>query len=299
MTSFGVHLRGPDPDPQAFGELCGKVEEWGFDSVWLADGLTRGMLDPLAALSYAAASTSRVKLGTCIYVVPVRHPLVTAKLTASLDRLSDGRFILGVGVGWREDEFTATGVPFERRGEVADECLNIIIQAWTNGTVDHQGSFYKISGIKMSLQPAQRPRPQVWVGGNGKPAALRAAKFGDYWIPTDYSVEEYKKGRVLLSEASTQANRSGDLPKLASHLLVIIDKDRHVAHELAKNVASSLNEKFEDLREWAIVGDPDEVKRRIDEYNSLGVDYHVLNFATKVRDEERIKLFADTVLRSF
>ena len=99
MTSFGVHLPGFSEDPRKFGELCRKVEDWGFDSIWLADGLTRNTVEPLPALAYASAFTHRVKLGTCIYVVPVRHPLVTAKLTSTLDRVSGGRFILGVGVG--------------------------------------------------------------------------------------------------------------------------------------------------------------------------------------------------------
>jgi probable F420-dependent oxidoreductase len=197
LTSFGVHLPGFSESPRKFGELCRKVEEWGFDSVWLADGLTRSTVEPLPALAYASAFTRRVKLGTSIYVLPVRHPVVTAKLTSTLDRTSEGRFILGVGVGWREDEFKATGIPFEQRGKVTDECLQIIRQAWEAGKVDFKGNFYDISGVNMEYQPVQKPRPQLWIGGNGFPAITRAARFGDYWIPrTTHSVSTRKVSRA-------------------------------------------------------------------------------------------------------
>jgi probable F420-dependent oxidoreductase len=299
LTKFGVHLSGAVDAPREFGELCSKVEEWGFDSVWLADGLTRGMPEPFPLLACASTFTTRIRLGTRIYVLPVRHPLVTAKLSATLDRLSGGRLVLGIGVGWKEDEFRAIGIPFSKRGRVADECLQVLRQAWSGGTVSFQGEFFNIAGVRMDLQPEQKPHPPIWVGGNGKTAALRAARFADYWIPTDYSVEEYELGRMLLTHACSTVNRNPNDIKTASHLIAIIDQNKHEATYLAKGVADSLNEKVEELRKWAIVGDPKEVARRLDEYNAAGVIYHVLNFATKVRDEERIELFAREILPSF
>jgi len=299
MTKFGVHLRGSVNDPHDFSEQCSKVEELGFDSVWLADGLTRGMPEPFELLSCASMSTTRIKLGTCVYVLPVRHPLVTAKLSATLDQLSGGRFIFGVGVGWKEEEFQAVGVPFSKRGRVADECLQVLLQAWTGNVIDYHGDFFQIKGVRMELGPEQKPHPPIWVGGNGRAAALRAARFADCWIPTDYTVEEYEKGRVLLRQACRGINRDPNELKTASHLMVIIDRNQHEADRLAKEVADSLNEKVEELKKWTIVGDPKEVARRLNEYNTVGVSYHVLNFATKVRDEERIQMFAREVLPSF
>ncbi|MGD0177432.1 MAG: LLM class flavin-dependent oxidoreductase [Candidatus Bathyarchaeia archaeon] len=299
MASFGVHLSGFSEDPRRFGELCGKVEEWGFDSVWLADGLTRNTAEPLPALAYASAFTHRVKLGTCIYVIPIRHPLVTAKLASTLDRASKGRFILGVGVGWKEDEFKATGVPFEQRGKVTDECLQIICQAWETGHVEFKGDFYNIPEVKMEFQPAQKPRPQLWIGGNGSQAMTRATRFGDYWIPTDYTIDEYKQGVPRLAKACKRFGRDSGQVKVASHLMVIVDKDRNKAESSAKNVADSLHTELDELKEWAIVGDTKNVTNRIEAYNAAGVEYHVLNFGTKVRDEAGIELFARNVLPSF
>lgn len=271
----------------------------GFDSVWLADGLTRAVPEPFPLLACAATATTRIKLGTCIYVIPIRHPLITAKLSATLDRLSKGRHILGIWVGWREDEFTATGIPFSKRGLITDECLEVIRQAWTDGNVNFQGEFFKISGVKMDLRPEQKPHPPIWVGGNGMAAALRAARFGDAWIPTDYSIEEYKEAATLLKKACEKTKRNPSSLKMASHLMVILDQNKREADELARKVADSLHESVEDLKKWVIVGDPKEVARRLDEYNTAGVSYHVLNFATKVRDEKRIELFARELLPSF
>jgi probable F420-dependent oxidoreductase len=295
LISFGVHVNGSPENLQAFGELCRKIEDWGFDSIWLADGLTRNMLDPIPLLAHAASFTTRVKLGTCVYIVPLRNPLVTAKLTATLDRLSGGRLILGVGVGWRDDEFKAMGVPFEKRGQVADECLEILRQAWTTGTVNFQGEFFNIAGIRMELRPEQKPHPPIWVGGNEKSAAIRAARFSDFWIPTDYSVDEYRKGKSVLMNACKKISRDPESVKLASHLMMILDKSKSTAEAMAENVATSLHEKYDEFRRWAIVGDPSEVIRRINEYVEAGVDYHVLNFATKVRSEEQMELFAREV----
>ncbi len=299
MTSFGVHLSGFMEDPRRFGELCRRVEEWGFDSVWLADGLTMNAVEPMPALAYASAFTQRVKLGTCIYVVPVRHPLVTAKLTAAVDRVSGGRFILGVGVGWREDEFKATGISFEQRGKVTDDCLQIICQAWESGRVDFKGAFYEISGVKMEFQPTQKPRPQIWVGGNGVQAITRAVRFGDYWIPTDYTLEEYKQGVPRLKEACKRFARGLTQVSVASHLMVIVDRNRNQTELMAKNVAESLHTEVEELKGWALVGDPADVAKRVEAYNETGVSYHVLNFGTKVRDEAKIELFAKEVLPRF
>lgn len=299
LTSFGVHLSGSIEDAKRFGELCGKVEEWGFDSIWLADGLTRDTVEPLPALAFAAAFTHRVKLGTCIYVIPVRHPLATAKLTSTVDRASKGRFILGVGVGWKEDEFKATGIPFKQRGKVTDECLQVIRQAWETGHVDFKGDFYKITGVKMDFQPEQRPRPQIWIGGNGSQAITRAARFGDYWIPTDYTIDEYRQGVPRLTEACERFGRAAGPVKVASHLMVIIRRSKNQAELEAKKVANSYHTKMDDLEEWAIVGDTKDVASRIEAYNAAGVEYHVLNFGTKVKDEAGIELFARDILPSF
>jgi probable F420-dependent oxidoreductase len=299
MVSFGVHVATFPDDPRKFGELCKKIEDLGFSSVWLADGLTRNIIDPLPGLAYASAFTGHVKVGTCIYVIPVRHPFITAKLAATVDRLSGGRFILGVGVGWKEEEFQASGLPFAKRGAITDECLHIIQQVWEKGEVNFQGDFYTLSGVKMQLRPTQKPCPPIWVGGNGLHAATRAARFGDCWVPTDYTVEEYEKNVSDYKKACARFSRSPESVNVASHLMLIIDKDRGKADLAARAVGESMHTTLEEVKEWAIVGDPTEVVRRIEAYNSAGVNYHVFNFAGKDRDDGGLGIFARDVLPSF
>ena len=299
MVPFGVHIAALPDDPRNFGQLCKKIEDLDFDSVWLADGLTRNMIDPLPGLAYASAFTEYVKVGTCVYVIPVRHPLITAKLAATVDRLSGGRFILGVGVGWKEEEFEASGLPFAKRGAITDECLQIIGQAWERGEVNFQGNFYALSGVKTQFGPTRKPRPPIWVGGNGRQAATRAARFGDYWIPTDYMVEEYEKNVGDYKKACARFSRSPGSVNVASHLMLIIDKDQGKAEMAAKAVGESMRTTLEDVKRWAIVGDPTEVVRRIEAYNVAGVTYHVFNFATKDRDYAGLEIFARDVLPSF
>lgn len=213
--------------------------------------------------------------------------------------MSRGRFILGAGVGWKEEEFTASGVPFERRGEVTDECLQIMQQAWEGGEISFHGKFYKLSGVGMHLRPTQKPRPPVWVGGNRRLAAARAARFGDYWIPTDYTVQEYEKNIGVYKEACARFSTSLDRVNVASHLMLIIDKDKVAADAVAKQAGESMHYSPKEVKEWAIVGDPAEVVRRIEAYNAVGVNYHVFNFASKVHDDAGIELFARDILPSF
>jgi alkanesulfonate monooxygenase SsuD/methylene tetrahydromethanopterin reductase-like flavin-dependent oxidoreductase (luciferase family) len=165
--------------------------------------------------------------------------------------------------------------------------------------VDFKGAFFEISGVKMEFQPLQKPRPRMWIGGNGAQAITRAARFVDCWIPTDYTLDEYKKGVPQLRAACKRFDRDPTQVDIASHLLTIIDRSKSEAELMAKNVAESLHTKVDELKEWSLVGDVAEVVKRIEAYTDAGVAYHVLNFGTKVRDEAKIELFAREVLPSF
>jgi alkanesulfonate monooxygenase SsuD/methylene tetrahydromethanopterin reductase-like flavin-dependent oxidoreductase (luciferase family) len=151
----------------------------------------------------------------------------------------------------------------------------------------------------MQLRPTRKTCPPIWVGGNGRQAATRAAKLGECWIPTDYTVEEYEKNVGDYKKACVRFSRSPESVNVASHLMLIIDKDRGRADMAAKAVGESMHSTLEEVKQWAIVGDPTEVVRRIEAYNSVGVNYHVFNFATTDRDGAGIEFFARDVLPSF
>jgi probable F420-dependent oxidoreductase len=141
-------------------------------------------LDQLATLAFLAARTERLRLLTSVMVVPPRHPVLTAKMLATIDVLSAGRLIVGCGVGWLKEEFDAVGAPdFAERGRVTDEYLDAFKVLWTEDAPAYCGRHVQFENIMFSPKPAQKPHPPIWIGGEGKLAMQRAVRVGDGWYP--------------------------------------------------------------------------------------------------------------------
>ena len=212
FVKFGVTLRGVHP--REYPGLAAAAEQHGFESVWVpdhiffpavipatfpytADGTVpvdprAPIYDPLLVLASIASATSRVRLGTNVYILPLRHPVVTAHSVATLDQLSGGRAILGVGAGWLEDEFTVLSQPFSQRGRRTDECIALIRELWSGDVVERAGGSYPLPSVVSQPKPVQRsaadggPAVPVLVGGASKAAVRRAARLGDGWMqPAD------------------------------------------------------------------------------------------------------------------
>lgn len=180
-------------DPAPIVELAVEAEERGFDSVWVNHHVlnvgyieerldTRPYHDALTVLTWAAARTERVKLGTSVLVLPYLHPMVLAKAIATLDQLSGGRVICGVGVGSLPEENAILGVDYSDRGAFGDEAIEVMQALWSGPVADHDGSHYSFDGLKTGPQPLQSPLP-LWIGGSGAPARRRAARYGHGWHP--------------------------------------------------------------------------------------------------------------------
>jgi probable F420-dependent oxidoreductase len=197
---------GPMASPEAVRALAQQAEAVGFDSVWVPDHIVAPrrvtsfypyaadgtspfdpdlpFYDPLAVLTFLASCTERVRLGTHVLIVPYRHPVVTAKILATLDVLSGGRLIVGAGVGWMAEEFRALGAPpFEARGAVTDEYLRLFKALWTEEAPHVMGQYVQVSDIGFQPKPVQQPHPPIWIGGHTGPALRRAAALGDGWMP--------------------------------------------------------------------------------------------------------------------
>jgi probable F420-dependent oxidoreductase len=175
------------------GEMAGALEAAGFDAgyvtdhpfppdAWLAAG-GHHALDPFVALAVAAAATRRLRLHTNCLVLPYRNPFLTAKAVASLDAVSGGRVILGVAAGYLEAEYRALGADFERRNELADDALIAMKRAWSGASVQFDGHGGRAIGNTMLPTPVQSPHPPIWVGGNSRRAARRAAEHAQGWSP--------------------------------------------------------------------------------------------------------------------
>jgi probable F420-dependent oxidoreductase len=195
------------------GEHVVLFEEYASSYPYAADGRIpspsgSGLLEPMVTLSYLAACTKTVRLGTAMLLLPQRNPVYVAKEVSSLDWLSGGRVDLGVGVGWLKEEFEALGVPWERRGVRTDEYLEVLRTLWCDDTSSFDGETFHLPECEMFPKPVQRPHPPIHIGGETDAALRRAALTGQGWHTFNRSPEELAAGVGRLDELLEAAGRS-------------------------------------------------------------------------------------------
>jgi probable F420-dependent oxidoreductase len=218
---FAVGI-GPTVDPKRIRTISTTAERLGFATIWAPEHVVlleqyaskypyssgqfpapvdTPIADPFTTLAYAAAYTSRIRLGTGICLVPEHNPLVLAKTAATLDRLSGGRFILGAGVGWLAEEFQALAISFDRRAQRTREYIDVMRKLWTEPRSSHQGEFVNFSNVLSYPKPVGNGVP-VWFGGESGPALRRVAQYGDGWLGfnllPDQAAEKIRRIEELL-----------------------------------------------------------------------------------------------------
>jgi probable F420-dependent oxidoreductase len=208
---------GFEATPEAIIAAAVKAEELGFDAVFVNDHIVvdntprsapwTNTYDPFVALSFIAARTTRIDFGISVLIVPYRNPIATAKMLATLDRMSSGRLIAGIGVGWNEAEFQALGVPFHERGARTTEYLRIWQACWAPDTVSFDGRFFAFSDMHVSPKPSRQPHPPIWVGGLSDAGLRRAAAFAEVWQPTPMPVAELMERQTFLRQACDRIGR--------------------------------------------------------------------------------------------
>ncbi len=174
-------------------------------------------VDPLIAISFAAAVTERIRFGTGVNILTQANPLYLAKQASSIDHLSGGRLMLGLGVGWLKEEFDALGVPFERRGARADEYLDAMRQAWTGDTVDHRGDFVDWTGFRMLPRPTQEPGVPIIVGGTTDAAIRRVVARGDGWYMIHKDLDHFDDNLARLRAECDRQERDVDEIELTAY----------------------------------------------------------------------------------
>ena len=208
--------------------LARKAEELGFESCWVPEhtivpvqtdskygGTPDGsfppsmddMADPLIALAKASAVTSDIKLGTSVSLVPEHNPLLMAKQIATLDHLSNGRFIYGIGAGWLKEETEIMGGDFEHRWGQSREAVMAMKELWTKDEAEFHGRFYDFPPVKCSPKPLQKPHPPVYLGGSAARVFQRVVAYGDGWMPVRVNPEQVRAGRATLDELAAAAGR--------------------------------------------------------------------------------------------
>jgi len=189
--------------PELIADFGRIVEERGFHSIWVPEhvvffrdyasqypysddgkipGNPNGVMEPLTALTFVAAHTERIRLGTGVCLVPQRNPIYTAKQVADVDYLSNGRLDFGIGIGWLREEFGALGVPWERRADRTRECIAVMKTLWCDEISSFKGEFYDLPECMQNPKPVQRPHPPLYFGGESEPALRRVAELGQGWF---------------------------------------------------------------------------------------------------------------------
>ena len=223
---FGINF-GPCADPDAAVRVARAAEAADFESVWTGEHVVlpdpqappspsppqTPFLDPAVALSYVAAHTTTLRLGTGIIILPQRNPVVLAKELTSVDRLSKGRLIFGLGAGCLKPEFQALGAPFADRGKRTDEYIEAMVALWTQDKPEYKGEYVSFGGIQAQPRPFQKPHPPIVVGGMSPSALRRAARYGNGWYGFALDLDATRRAIEGLS-AAEQRGRPDALGKL-------------------------------------------------------------------------------------
>ena len=286
-----IALRLPDHRPEAGAEFASAAavtelalaaEAAGFDAVFVTDHPIPSpdfqrvgghhSFDPFVTLAFVAGVTSRLRLLTFLVVLAYRSPFVTAKAAATLDVLSDGRLILGVGSGYMREEFAALGVDFGERNDLVDEAIDVMKKAWTGTPVVHQGRHFTADGNVALPVPVQQPHPPIWVGGNAPRAIRRAAERGDGWMPLAASPERAAVVRTTPMHDLDDLKRSLDTAR---------------EHAAAVGRTKPLDVAFMPLgREtYTAVAEPARIVDGAAELAALGVTYFTMQFPVATRAE--------------
>ncbi len=289
---FGVPSRGPLASLENIVALAQKGEELGFDIITVSDHIvvpndidsiypysetgeftssqSGEYMEQLTTIAYLAGVTSRIKLLTSVMVLPHRSPVLTAKMLATIDVLSQGRLIVGCGVGWMEEEFEAIGAPpYAERGAVGNEYLRVFRELWTSDDPSFDGEYASFSNIAFAPKPVQQPHPPLWIGGESPPALRRAGQLGDAWYPICSNpqfpvgtLEQFADYQARVRRHAERAGRDSDELDFAYSV----------------NWFDDAQEQIVEGERRILTGSPTQVAADIDALEDLGVNHLMLNF---------------------
>lgn len=269
-------------------ELGKTAEALGFDSVWASDHVvipdsaagrfTEIFYDPLTTLSAIASVTREIMIGTSVIILPYRNPVVLAKSLATLDCLSGGRLVFGVAAGWLKEEFDALNVPFENRGELTDEYLEVISELWMKDRPFYRGKWFNFSDISFLPKPLQKPRPAIWIGGSSGKVLERVARYGDRWHPTWLNPDQVagKAGR-LREIAKSNGRNPREIGISVRNRIYLQGPGNYEAAKPAEHDSM-----------FVFKGTFEEIRKQIEQYRKAGVDYLVFDPAA-VNDEDNLR----------
>lgn len=286
---------GVPASKKAISDFCKLAEQLMFDSVWTTDHLavSRKYADPygnifesLVTLTFAAAATQHIKLGTSIIVLPMRDPILFAKQVASADALSDGRMILGLGAGWMEDEFATFKSNYSERGKIMDEQIRLLRVLWTEDEPRFDGRFFRVTDAVTLPKPVQKNGPPIWIGGSSSAALRRVARLGDGWHPVGLSPDEIVAGKRTL-ESFTKGDRD---------IVITARLPVEISESAPTTYAQSSGEQA-----YMLGGSRQQIVKELEAFREAGLDHLVCFFGNKPYEfvDSQARQFAKDIIPSF
>jgi probable F420-dependent oxidoreductase len=287
-VSFGAFL-SPHPAKEQF-ELVRRVEALGFDSVWCGDHISFNLplYESLTLLASYVPITERIKLGSAVYLLALRPPAVAAKVTSTLDALSGGRLIFGVGVGGENPrEFAAVGVPHRERGARVTEAIDVVRALWRDTPATFKGRFTEFEGVSIDPKPVQPGGPPIWIGGRSDAALARAGRQGDGWVSYVVTAERYAQSLDKIRAAAHAAGRPLDGFATAHLTFITVGRDFESARDKWVNRLSlRYAQDFGPLAgRYGIIGTPEQCAEQLQRFRAAGCAYFLMNAICDVAEE--------------
>jgi probable F420-dependent oxidoreductase len=282
---------GPDASKENILKIALDAEKEGFDSVWVAERLLwplkpqtpfvaspdgslptiyQNVLDPIETLTYIAANTKKIALGTCVIDMLFHNPVILARRFATLDVFSQGRAVCGLGIGWSKDEYQASNLSFENKGQRADEFVQLLKMIWTDDVVQFKGKYYNIPASKIGPKPIQKPHIPIYLGGSVSNTFTRIAKYADGWLaavggPLDSLYESIKS----LKEQTAKENKSPSQIKIVTLTFPQIYERKNKIDEIRSGQS----------QRSPLSGTIEEIGQDIQKIKAMGVEHIIFAFA--------------------
>jgi len=326
---FGIQINGhfsTEPKPaDAFDYAVKQVRaarDGGFDGIFAAHhyalGTGENMFQPIPLLARLAAEAPDMTMGTAIYLLSLHNPVEAAELSATLDVMTGGKFVFGVGQGYRDVEFTSFGIPRGNRGGRLDEAVAMIRKLWVEDDIDWKGDHFTLDGVSINPKPIQKPGPPIWVGGDTLRSVRRAARIGDAWMTSPRHSKGFIREAIQVFNQSREALELPAAPPVFFRELFVADSREEAETELVEcferlyhmyhregQPGERYDRTFEELKEdRIIIGSPQEVTEEIQSYqDDFGAEYMFFRVYYLGMDPEKslqcINLFGEQVVPHF
>lgn len=297
---LGAFIASHPPEEQF--ALVQRIEALGFDSVWTGDHISfhHPLYESLTLLAAYAGITRRLRLGTAVYLLALRHPTVAAKITSTLDVLSGGRLIFGVGVGGENPkEFEACGVPHTERGARVSEGIEVVRTLWRDTPASFKGRFTQFESVSIDPKPVQKPGPPIWIGGRSDAALRRAGAQGDGWVSYVVQPERYAQSLEKIRAAAEPAGRSLDGFAAAHLTFITVGRDHEAARATwIRLLSRRYAQDFTPLaQKYGIIGTPEQCLEQLDRFVQAGCRYFLMNPICDLSDErEQLEVIAAEIM---